>query len=89
MPDIPVPPEAVKAATDAIDNRDAAGGDWSMDYATELASAALAAAAPIIAAAERERIAALLDNWCRSCGEDDCSYCETRDQIAALIGGAE
>lgn len=46
-------------------------------------AARLAAAART---AERERILVLLDAWRCSCGEDGCSYYETRDQIATLIG---
>lgn len=46
----------------------------------------LEACAPVIAAAERQRILALLDAWRCSCGEDDCSAYDTRDQIEALIG---
>lgn len=50
------------------------------------AAAAITAAAPLIAASERERILALLDTWRCSCGADDCAAYDTRDQIASLIG---
>lgn len=52
----------------------------------DLVRRALEVAARYIRAGERERILVLLDAWRCSCGEDGCSYYETRDQIATLIG---
>lgn len=83
VPDvIPVPPEAAKAAHDAT-TLPFAQAIKTSPY--ELIDIGLAAAAPHIAKAERERILALLDAWRCSCGADDCAAYDTRDQIAALI----
>jgi hypothetical protein len=45
----------------------------------------LSGVAPLIAAAERVRILALLDAWTCPCGETGCSAHDARDRLAALI----
>jgi hypothetical protein len=81
VPDIPVPPEAVTAA--ALVLADVEGDDTTY---RDLADDVLRDATPLIVAAERERILALLEAWTCPCGEDGCSAYDTRDQIASLIG---
>lgn len=78
VPEFPVPPEAaVEATAQKIGNA----------MITRRSPQEIAVAIwPVIAAAERERILALLDAWTCPCGEDNCSAYDTRDQIAALIG---
>jgi hypothetical protein len=90
--DIPVPPEAVTA--EVINKAVRAAGERIGLYKPgnpgfwSTFRIGLETAAPLIAAAERERILALLDAWHCSCGADDCAAYDTRDQIASLIGDA-
>lgn len=79
---IPLPGDIRKAAHDATTLPFAQAIETS-PYA--LVDIALDAAWPLIAAAERDRIVALLDAWECPCHERDCTRYETRDNIAALI----
>jgi hypothetical protein len=73
---VTVPPEAITAAAAAI--------LIDQSEAVHLATMALSAAAPLIAAAERERIRQLALTECAwygadpGCVESDCPHCDAR-----------
>lgn len=89
MPEIPVPPEARKAAHDAT-SLPLAEALRTSPY--ELIDIALAAAAPAIRAAEHARIVALADAWKCSCGEESCTALDGvqtfADELATEGSGA-
>lgn len=58
---VPVPPQAITAAVEAVMVQRNLVSEGSREWATRIVTGALAAAAPHLAAAERERCAQLAD----------------------------
>ena len=75
-----MPDDALAAAEQAAASRHAPGA-----VSTYVIRTVLSAATPVIEAAERRRILALLDGWTCPCGETGCSAYDNRDRLAALI----
>jgi hypothetical protein len=83
----PVPREAIDAAAKVI--CDLYGDKTTKGAAGNLAKFVLTAGAPLIVAAERERIAQLADHkravYCKACDGGPCDYSDELGPFASLI----